>query len=285
MPQTIIDLLNKGAEANHADRFRRGNLIHLPAVGSLVITGDIHGHRRNFERITAFADLAGNPDRHIVLQEIIHGGPEDSGGGCLSYKLLFDVVRHKLSFPDRIHIIMGNHDIAFINDSQVVKNGKEMNRSIRAALDAEFQQSSADIKLAIKRFLFSQPLAVRCDNRIWLSHSLPSDRFADEFDGQILNRELKHSDVVKPGSAYLLIWGRQHSQSLLDKMASVLDVDIFILGHQSQQQGWIQGGKNLIIIASDHNHGCLLPIDLAVSYTVEELIDSIVPLASIGIGA
>ncbi|MHC4061818.1 MAG: hypothetical protein ACYSR6_09460, partial [Planctomycetota bacterium] len=74
MPQTIIDLLNKGIEANQADKCRRGNLIHLPAHGSLIATGDIHGHRRNFERITAFADLANNPDRHIILQEIIHGG-------------------------------------------------------------------------------------------------------------------------------------------------------------------------------------------------------------------
>ena len=123
MSQSIFDLLNKGVEANNADRFRKGNLVCLPPVGSLVISGDIHGHRRNFEKITAFADLANNPDRHIVLQEIIHGGPEDSKGRCLSYELLFDAVRYKLSFPDRIHIIMGNHDAAFISNSRVMKDG------------------------------------------------------------------------------------------------------------------------------------------------------------------
>ena len=281
MPQTIIDLLKKGVEANNADKFRRGNLICLPADGSLIVTGDIHGHRRNFERITTFADLANNPDRHIVLQEIIHGGMEDSKGGCLSYKLLFDAVRYKLSFPDRTHIIMGNHDTAFINNGKVMKNGKEMNRSMRSALKREFQKASSDIKLAIRQFLFSQPLAVRCENRIWLSHSLPSDRYADKFDRQILDRQLKINDVVRPGSAYLLTWGRKHSQSLLDKMAKLFDVDVFILGHQPQQQGWSRAGKNLIIIASDHNHGCLLPLELAKSYNVDELTDLIVPLASI----
>jgi len=281
MPQTIIDLLEKGVEANKADRFRRGNLIVLPAETRLIITGDIHGHRRNFERILAFADLANNPSRHIVLQEIIHGGPQDSEGGCLSYKLLFDAVRYKLSFPHRVHIIMGNHDTSFINNSEVMKNGKEMNRSIRLALDRRFKQHSAEIKLAIRQFLFSQPLAVKCGNRIWLSHSLPGDRFADEFDRQILDRQLEEGDVVKPGSAYLLTWGRNHSRQTLDKMAKLFDVDIFILGHQAQEQGWSRAGKNLIIIASDHNHGCLLSIDLAKSYTVETLIDSIVPLASI----
>ena len=281
MPQTIIDLLNKGIEAGNADKFRRGNVIHLPAEGSLIITGDIHGHRRNFERITAFADLANNPDRHIVLQEIIHGGPEDSQGGCLSYKLLFDVVRYKLTFPNRVHIIMGNHDTAFINNSEVMKDGKEMNRAMCLALEQEFQQAGKDVELAIRQFLFSQPLALRCDNRIWVSHSLPNDHFIDKFDPEILNRQLKINDVVRPGSAYLLTWGRKHSQELLDKMARLFDVDVFILGHQPQEQGWCQAGDNLLIIASNHNHGCLLSTDLAKSYTVEQLIDSKVPLASI----
>jgi hypothetical protein len=281
MPQTIIDLLNKAAEASNSDKFRQGNLIRLPTNGSLIITGDIHGHRRNLERITTFADLNNHPHRHIVLQEIIHGGPQDSEGGCLSYKLLFDVVRYKLSFPHRVHIIMGNHDTAFIINSEVMKNGKEMNRSMRAALEREFQQASFDIEQAIRQFLLSQPLAVRCDNRIWLSHSLPSDLHIDKFDQHILEKKLKINDCQKPGSAYLLTWGRNHSQDLLDKMAKLFDVDIFILGHQPQQQGWCQAGKNLIIIASDHDHGCLLSVDLAKSYTVEQLIESIIPLASI----
>jgi predicted phosphodiesterase len=281
MPQTIIDLLNKGLEANKADKFRRGNLVHLPAGGDLVITGDIHGHRRNFERIVAFADLSNNPNRHLLLQEILHGGPEDSKGGCLSYRLLFDAVRYKLSFPDRVHFILGNHDTAVINNSKVMKNGKEMNRLMLLALEREFKDAGVDIQLAIRQFLFSQPLAVRCENRIWLSHSLPNDRYVDKFDSRILNRKLKINDVVRPGSAYLLTWGRKHSQELLDKMAEMLDVDIFILGHQPQSQGFKQAGKNLIIIASDHNHGCLLDIDLAKSYTIESLVNSMIPLASI----
>jgi predicted phosphodiesterase len=281
MPQTIIDLLNSGVQANNADRFRRGNLIYLPFGVQLIATGDIHGHRRNFERIAAFADLSNNPDTHVILQEIIHGGPKDAQGGCLSYKLLFDVVRYKLDFPDRVHIIMGNHDIAFINNSKVMKDGREMNRSMRMALEREFQQAGADIEAAIRQYLLSQPLAVRTENRIWLSHSLPSDHFADKFDRQILDRQLETSDCEKPGSAYLLTWGRNFSQQTLNKMAELLDVDIFILGHQPQQQGWSRAGKNLLIIASDHNHGCLLSIDLAKSYTIETLIDLIVPLASI----
>lgn len=281
MPQTIIDLLNKAAKANEADPFRRGNLIHLPAAGTLIATGDIHGHRRNFERIVSFADLPNNPDRHVVLHEIIHGGPEDTKGGCLSYKLLFDVARYKLDFPDRVHTVMGNHDTAFINDSDVMKNGKEMNRAMRSAIEHEFTGSAEDTILAMRQFLFSQPLAIRCENRIWISHSLPSDLMADKFDPDVLTRKLQINDIVRPGSAYILTWGRRHSQALLDSMAALFDVDLFILGHQPQEQGCCRAGGNLMIIASDHNHGCILPIDLAKSYTIQQLTDAIVPLTSI----
>jgi hypothetical protein len=281
MHKRITSLLKKGAEANYSDKFRRGNCVYLPAEGELIATGDIHGHQRNLERIIKFADLENNPGRHLLLQEIIHGGPEDALGGCLSYKLLFDAVEYKVKFPDRLHFIMANHDTAYINDGQVMKNGKEMNRSMRMAIDREFQERSEDIKKAITNFFISEPLAIRCANRIWLSHSLPSDRNVEKFDEEIFNRPITPEDTVQPGSAYLLTWGRGHNQQTLDKIAQALNVDIFVLGHQRQSGGYSQTGRNLLIISSDHNHGCLLPIDLSKTYTMEQLIEAIVPLASI----
>ncbi|MGD0551725.1 MAG: metallophosphoesterase [Sedimentisphaerales bacterium] len=268
-------------EANNADKFRQGNLVRLPSHGSVIITGDLHGHRRNFERIVALANLGQNKNTHVILQEIIHGGPEDEEGGCLSYKLLFDAVAYKVKFPDRVHIIMGNHDTAFISNTDVMKNGKEMNVAMRSALDREFRHASERVKLAIKQFLFSQPLAVKCTNGILVCHSLPGDHYADKFDKRIFERQLRINDIIRPGSAYLLTWGRSHSQRLLDAMSKSLDADTFILGHQRQETGCSQAGNNLIIIASDHDHGCVLPIDLAKSYTVEKLLQLIIPLAAI----
>ena len=281
MPQTIIELLNNAEKATRQDECRRGNVLHLPPSGKVVFTGDLHGHRRNFERIVAFADLGNNPDTHVILHEAIHGGPEDGRGGCLSYKLLFDVARYKLEFPNRVHTIMGNHDTAFISNGEVMKNGKEMNRALHAAMKREYAEQTAQIESAMKQYLFSQPLAVKCPNRIWMSHSLPADRFVDKFDPAVLDRPLTAQDIVRPGSAYIITWGRRHSRKLLDKMADLFDVDIFILGHQPQDRGCCRPDDNLFILASDHNHGCILPVDLTESYTPEKLSEAIVPLTSI----
>jgi hypothetical protein len=281
MPQPVVDLLQAGVQANLHDGTRQGNLVQLPAQGSLVVSGDIHGHRRNLERVIAFADLAAHPDRHVVLQEIIHGGDQDAWGGCLSYQVLLEAVRLKTQYPDRVHFLMGNHDTAFIAQAEVVKEGREMNRALVQALGREFGQAAPDVESALRQFLMSQPLAARTANRIWLSHSLPADRMADRFDPQIMSRPLQISDCERPGSAYVLTWGRNHSTRVLEQMAETFDVDLFVVGHQPQPEGWGKGGLNLLILASDHNHGCLLLVDLGHPYTLDELAALIIPLSSI----
>jgi len=110
---------------------------------------------------------------------------------------------------------------------------------------------------------------------------LPSDRYVEKFDPSIFQKQLKISDIVRPNSAYLLTWGRRHSQNTLNQMASLLDVDLFVLGHQMQEKGWAKVGDNTLIIISEHNHGSLMAIDLTKSYDIDELTDCIIPLASI----
>ncbi len=277
----MIELCRKGTQLNYSAKYRRGNIIHLPEVGKAVITGDLHGHRRNFEKIVTFADLDNNPQTHVVFQEVLHGGPQDDEGGCLSFKLLFDAIGYQLQFPDQVHIILGNHDTAILCDIDIMKMGKEMAKAMKAAMKRAFADEYETVYLALKQYLLSQPLAVRCANRIWISHSLPADSYADSFDVTVFERHSRISDITRPNPAYLLTWGRRHSEQTLAKLAELFDADVFILGHQPQDKGWVQGGKNMIILASDHNHGCLISFDLAQSYTISKLIDNIVPLASI----
>ncbi|MCE5340964.1 MAG: metallophosphoesterase [Planctomycetaceae bacterium] len=282
MAEDFIKLLEAGILANEQDKFRKANIVALPAAGDLVITGDIHGHRRNFERIVSYSNLEKNPDRHLILQEIIHGGQEDTHGGCLSFEVLADAVKLKLNFPNQVHFILANHDTAFINNSDVMKGGKEMNASMRAALKRKYGSRMKAVESAIERFLFSQPLAVKTANRIWISHSLPADRNVDKFDFSIFDRHLKVSDIVRPNSVYTLTWGRNQSEESLNFFAGKLDVDLFVLGHQVQETGWSSNNKNLIIIDSQHNHGHLIRVELDAEYTIDKLIKSLVPIASIG---
>jgi predicted phosphodiesterase len=281
MTQQSIQLCHDGAELNRSCRLRDGNVINLPNTGEVIVAGDLHGHRRNFERTQKLADLKNNPQTHVILQEIIHGGPEDDYGGCLSWRLLFDAIRYKIEFPEQVHILLGNHDTAAISNSSVLKSGKEMNRALQSAMQRHFENHYQDVYNAMTEYMLSQPLAVRCANRIWLSHSLPADRYVDEFDLSIFNRPYTLDDLEKPNPVYLLTWGRRHSPEVLTRLGEMLDVDVFILGHQPQDTGWSLAGPNTLILASEHNFGCLLKFDLGQSYTAAGLAGCIIPLNSI----
>ncbi|MEN8127349.1 MAG: metallophosphoesterase [Planctomycetota bacterium] len=281
MKQQSIQLCREGAELNRSCRFREGNIINLPDRGKVVMAGDLHGHRRNFERIQKLADLKNNPDTHVILQEIIHGGPEDDYGGCLSWRLLFDVIRYKIEFPNQVHILLGNHDTAAISNSSVLKSGKEMNRAMQSAMRRHFEQHYDEVYAAMTKYMLTQPLAIRCTNHIWLSHSLPADNYVDQFDLSVFNRPYTLDDIEKPNPVYQMTWGRRHSAESLQRLAEMLDVEVFVLGHQPQESGWALVAPNTLIIASEHNFGCLLQFDLDKSYTASDLADCVIPLSTI----
>ncbi len=281
MPQESIQLCQTGAELNRTGSFRQGNVVQLPGTGRVIVAGDLHGNVRNFERIVKLANLQDNPDTYVVLQEIIHGGPEDDFGGCLSYQLLFEAIRYKISYPDQVHILLGNHDTAVIANSSVLKNGKEMNQAMKQAIRRRFGDHYQDVFDALVEYLMSQPLAVRSENRVWVSHSLPSDKAIDRFDLSIFNRPYTLEDVERHHPVYVLTWGRRHSPDSLDRLAGMLDVDVFILGHQPQENGWGRLGENTIIVASEHSCGCVLFYNLALTYTAETLVRNVLPLAEI----
>ena len=278
MPQQKIQLCREAAELNRSCRFRIGNVIHLSEPGKVIVAGDLHGNWRNFERIQKFANLEKNPDTHLVLQEIIHGGPEDDYGGCLSYKLLFEAIRYKIRFPDQVHILLGNHDTAAISNSAVLKSGKEMNRAMQAAMKRHFNDAYTSVYDAMAEYMMSQPLAIRTSNRIWISHSLPADRYVENFDLSIFNRDYTLEDIERPNPVYLLTWGRRHSAEAMQRLAEMFDVDVFVLGHQPQETGWSLAGPNAIIIASEHSFGCVLKFGLDAEYTAPQLTNCIFPL-------
>jgi hypothetical protein len=123
----VIDLCNQAAAANRSCAARQGNVIVLTAgnADDLMIVADLHGNRLNFEKLLAIADLDGHPRRHLIMQEVCHGGPEYPGsdGGCMSHLLLEDCARLKTEFPDRFHFLLSNHELAELGDFPISKRG------------------------------------------------------------------------------------------------------------------------------------------------------------------
>lgn len=271
----IIDILKQARELNLNDPYRKGNVIYLPNYGQVVMTGDLHGYEPNFEKIKKFADLGRYHPRHIILHELIHAPRMATDSEDCSCRLLIDAAIWKIQFPEQVHFILGNHDLAQITGKEILKNNGTSISAFNQWIEKRYQESFQEILEAINEFLLSLPLAVKTPNRIMLSHSLPQDKAIEKFDLTILERNWKQEDLLAGGSVYEFVWGRKHSLEGLAKLSELFDVKFFIVGHQRQEEGCFLVDKKMIILASDHPLGCFITIDLAKDYSFEELTKNI----------
>ncbi len=276
-----VHVLEEAAALNRQSPYLRGCTIHLPDYGQVVMTGDIHGHTRNLERIQKYADLATARARHVILHELIHAEPTELFATDESFKVLLQAARWKCEFPDQIHFMHSNHELSQLTGKEICKAGRVVTRDFERAMQDAYGPNAESVLRAIYLFIESFVLAVRTANRVLLSHSLPNARDLLGFDPTILDRPLTAHDYREGGHAYTMVWGRQHTPELLERLAGDFDVDYFICGHQPQETGYAVVHDRMIILASDHNHGVFLPFDLKKKFVIEDLTNLIRPLASI----
>lgn len=275
-----ITAFEEAAEANQDDALRRGNRVVFEDTGRLVATGDLHGHRRNFEKIVKFAQLDAARTHHVILHEMIHGGPDDGKGGDLSFEMLFQAAKLKVRYPNQVHLLLGNHDLAQMTGQELSRSG--MPRCVEAfnkGLAGAFGPRAKDVAKAMYAFLRSQPLGAVA-GKIFFSHSTPARRTILDFDYTVFDRPLTPADLEHGGSAYNLVWGRNYEQAIADSFARRLNVELFVIGHESQPEGFGTPTNRHVILASDHGHGVCLPITLGKPYTHAELVKSIKKLAA-----
>ena len=123
--------------------------MHLPEEGELWMTGDIHDHRRNFEKLLRAVDLGNNPQRHIVLQELIHGDKVDAAGAEGSWEMLYRAAELKCDYSGQVHFLMANHDLAQIHGEGIMKAGISVCEAFNAGVRRDFPTGSSSVTVAI----------------------------------------------------------------------------------------------------------------------------------------
>ena len=281
MAHEIVNLLNAGTRLNQRDPLRNGNTICFPGLGDLIVAGDLHNHQRNFQRVRTVAALDKHPDRHVILQEIVHGGVLGADGGDHSLDLLLEAIKWADEYPGQVHFLMANHDLAQVYGHPIMKDGYDLTDRFTRYFKIRAGTNFAAANQAFRGFILTMPLAAVTFAGILLAHSLPGPRDMATFDSTILRRQITEADFARTGSAYQLIWGRGQTPAVLAALAKAWWCEVFICGHQAQDAGWGRIGERMLILDSCHNHGVYLRMDLAKPYTMDELIAAIKPLASV----
>lgn len=275
------EALRTAAALNMEDPLREGCLLKFPDYGQVVMTGDMHGHRRNFQKLQYFCQLEQFGARHVMLHELIHEDVQTLDAVDTSHELLTEAARWKCAFPDQIHFLLSNHELAQVTGHEISKNGRIVTRDFERGVEESYGAGALKVLEGVEAFIRSFPLAGRTPNRVFLSHSLPSPLQVPSFDPAVLGRKMNRIDLGERGSAHMMVWGRYHTEPALKALSDVLDVDFFICGHQPQESGYEVLHDRMIILASEHNHGVFLPLDLSKPVTLSKLTANIRPFAGV----
>ena len=282
-PEAAIEAFGTATEENQISRFRVMQTVHLPPDAEVWMTGDLHDHRRNLDKLLRAADLGSNPNRHLVLHELIHGDHYDAAGAEDSWVTLHRAAELKCDFPDQVHFLLANHDLAQIHGDGISKASVSVCEAFTNALRRDFGQTPYHmVSVAITEFLLSLPLAVRTPGGLFFCHSLPTDEQVMNFDYTVFERPLNGQDYKRrTGPVYQLIWGRGMGPESVDVFRQKVDADTVVTGHQPQDMGYALNGDHHLIIASEHNHGVFLPVETSATYDANQLAERLVKFAAV----
>jgi hypothetical protein len=270
---TVIETFSCASEENQVSPLREGQVVELPAEGEVWLAGDIHDHRRNFEKFIRAADLANHPKRHIVFQELIHGDHYDAEGCEDSWQMLHAAASLKCDYAHQVHFLMANHDLAQIHGEGIMKAGLSVCEAFNKGVKRDFKEQRGPVQAAITEFLLSLPLAIKCPNGLFFCHSLPAEEQLATFDYGVFDRPITGDDLKRrTGAVYQLIWGRKTSATGADFFCERVGCKIVVTGHQPQEGGYLTNGGHHLIIASEHNQGVFLTANLTEEYDMDKLV-------------
>jgi hypothetical protein len=253
MPDALkmLALVQRATTLFRATPGRRGGLITLDASAQeVMVVGDLHGNLPAFRQVLISAALAQNPGRHLVLQELVHGNkfyPDEQGDK--SHQLVDIVCALKCQYPDRVHLILGNHELSELTGRPIAKAGVPLNALFRQGIGTAYGDHADAIYRAYRDLFAALPLAVRTVNRVFLCHTIPDPLDLEQFDCSIFEAEHWSAPAMaRHGAVYAITWGRNTDPENIDRFAELVDADWFITGHQPCDEGFRQANHRQIII-------------------------------------
>lgn len=278
-PQRLIATLRRAVDAFRTTPGRAGRLVRVPAGDELFVVGDLHGHVENFRSALLRADLATHPRRRLVVQEIVHGPFAYPDAGDKSHQMLDLVAALKCQYPARVHYLLGNHEMAQWKRQRIGKGDVDQNVWFEQGVRTAYGDAADAVIAEYDRLFAAADLAIRTENRVFVSHTLPPASSLERFSLDLLEQPTLPDDVWRSGGpVHGLLWGRDLRDATAAAFLARVDADWLITGHIRTEDGFqAPNERQLILDALGHPAcACLVPTDRPV--TLADLVGAVVAL-------
>ena len=145
-PQKILATIRKAAELMRSTPGRSGSVIALDDADEVMVVGDLHGNLPAFRQTLAIAALDRHPQRHLVLQELVHEiNKNDHDRPDRSHRLVDLVSALKCQYPQRVHLILGNHELSELTGRIIGKDGHALYLRFRRGMELAYGARTQDV--------------------------------------------------------------------------------------------------------------------------------------------
>ncbi len=248
-PQKLLNTLDKAIDLTQNTPGRKGLLIHLNSGSDILVSGDLHGHIGNFQKIFSQSQLTKETQRHFVLQEVVHGNFYYPQGGDKSHQLLDLYAALKCQFPARVHLLMGNHELSQWQNRLIMKNDRDLNQCFYDGVMQGYGNYGETIYQKYMDLIAILPVAIRTANRLWISHSLPATKYISTFSQAELEKEtITESQYQLGGEVFAMVWGRNTLEAHVQQFLRLVDADWLITGHIPCEQGYNFPNRYQVIV-------------------------------------
>src|SRR4029079_1672751 len=229
-----------------------------------------------FREALNVAALDRQPSRHLMLQELVHEiNKHDEDSPDRSHRLVDLVSALKCQYPERVHLIMGNHELSELTGRVIGKDGQALNLRFRQGIEATYGPRTDEVYQAYLELFAALPIAVRTPNRVFICHTLPDARYLDDLDLELLTADRWPAEATKRGGTiYALTWGRDTTPETADRFAAMVDADWFITGHQPCEEGFRQANHRQIIIDGTNPYPAYCLVSSQDPVTIDSLLKS-----------
>lgn len=248
----------------------------LPASGPLLVSTDLHGNAEDFARLHAVFQGLGPRAHWVLLGDLVHGpsesarrsDPERCGYEDASPELVDRVFELRESWPERVHVVLGNHDHGHVGGAHT---GKFHDDEV-AALEARFTAAQHE---RAQTLFQSALLALAAPCGLVLSHGAPSEVLTrlDELDAIALDGAGNTQRQSQLLGCLLHAYGQRDetARAMLAglSVSTGLALGVAVHGHDVDEAGFYREGDHqlcpVLFGAPDANKRYLV-VDLAGRY-------------------
>jgi hypothetical protein len=226
-----------------------GKLIELPRKGIALIVTDIHGNITDFKKfMDIWSSFDDDEDNHLILTgDFIHamGCENDQSVEILEY------VKFRYENSNNFHVLLGNHEWATMSNKVLFKAGINQTHNFDELLKEKFQDDCKKKRDEYIEFFKELPIAVRTDNRIFISHAGPPHNIhgIDEITN-ITSEGYDNPKLME------FLWNRKDdfNKQVLKSFLDAVDCKMMVVGH-TPVDGIKLVYKNQLIVSSSYGKG------------------------------